>query len=214
MDWYKLIVGILGIVYGVGKIIVGAVALSMSDETRARLAKDPFWRLVFSTDTTLAAQFIEIALVVFGIYTIANSLDIFGIVKMPFINTRTFLYSFYGIIGIILVAFYYLVVYTNAPISKKEEYMTRYKIVGLIGGILFLITTPVYILYHQIIDHGGIAGALRNSLVYTLGSFGAILFLLAMIAVIIYDTVKSKNKDQKVKLMDIVTFVLIPAGWR
>lgn len=208
MDLYHWTVAILGIVYGIAKFVIGCMALFMPDSLRHKLHSDKFWRMIFSTDTSLAAQVIEIALIVFGIYTIANSLDILGIVKLPFINTKTFLYTFYTVIGISLTLFYYLVIYTNLPIPKNEEYTVRYKIIGLVGGLLFLITTPIYILYHQIRDYG-----IWDAPFVVLGCIFSILFILAMVAVVIYDAFKSRHRDKKIKPLDLLLFVFIPIGW-
>ena len=173
LEWYELIIGGIALIYGITKITLGFMALFLPKSIRN---KYPGLKFLLSSDTTSASKIIEVVLIVFGIYSLLNALDMLGYIHLPWLNTRTFIYSFYSTLGIILIVFYYFVVYTTAPIQKDSSDTYRYKILGLVGGMLFLLMTPIFILYYQWQDHG-FHGAITHGIVRTSGAFAAALFL-------------------------------------
>ena len=173
LEWYELVIAGFAVLYGLFKITFGILALTLPESMRNN---NSTLKYVLSSDITAASKIIEVALVIFGVYSLLNALDLLGFIHLPWLNTRTFIYSFYTTIGIILIGFYYLVIYTNAPIQKDSSETYRYKILGLVGGLLFLIMTPIFILYHQWQDHG-FHGAVTHGIVKTAGAFATALFL-------------------------------------
>lgn len=100
--------------------------------------------IIIATDKTLAGHFYEYILMLFGVYTIIMGLSYLHILPQSIrniIETKTFQYPVYIIIGLILIIFYSLVSYTNLPIdhSHKEEDLFHYKLIGIGGGISFLL---------------------------------------------------------------------------
>lgn len=208
-DW---VLAITGILYGILKLGIGALALFAPDHLRREWKQHKVLNFIISTDTTISAKMIEIALMVFGIYTLAHGLDTLGVINTPFIHTRAFIYFFYTVIGLFLIVFYSLVVYTSLDIPKEKGELVRYKIVGLVGGILFLIMTPLYILYHQIVDYGSSVGALTTGFGLTFIALISVLLMSAAMVMIIYDAVVSSQKNGLL-LQDILSLLFIPLGF-
>lgn len=168
--------------------------------------------LIIPTDTTVASHGIEIALVFFGIYSIVHSLNYIGIIDAPFINTRTFIYAFYTILGVLMITFYYMVIYTKIPIPKKTDQMARYTVIGLVGGMMFLIMTPLYILYHQLIDHG-MYGALTHGIGKTFAAFVVVVMLGVNAAMLTIETMRHKKVTEVISSQELAAFLFIPVGW-
>jgi hypothetical protein len=100
-------------------------------------------------DKTLAGDFYEYVLMIFGIYTIIMGLSLLHI--LPYnvrviIENKMFVYSVFIILGLTLVIFYSLVVFTKLKISKSddEKNIFYYKLLGIGGGISFLIIPVIF----------------------------------------------------------------------
>ena len=79
---------------------------------------------------------------IFGIYTIIFGLALFNLYPnkyREFLENKYTEYFVFIIIGLLLTVFYTLVLYTNLPISKDMKYQQHYKLLGLIGGLSFLV---------------------------------------------------------------------------
>lgn len=212
LEIHHYFLGFIMIMYGIIKVSIGCLALFMPSKQREWTANHPQLKYVIAKDTTLAAQVIEVALIIFGIYSFMNALDLLKIYPMAFLNTRMFLYTFYTLIGILLIIFYSLVIYTNLPIPKVKTEISRYKLIGLIGGMLFLIMTPLYIVVHQIQDHSFRTAFVTKGLV-TWSALFCVAFLVAATVVITIDVYKTHTKHKPVNIRDLVALVFIPLGW-
>ena len=214
LRWYHYLLAVSGIIYGLTKIVIGCISFILPESKKERLIEHHKWLKVFITiDETIAGKAIEIALIIFGVYSLLNSLDVLKIIDLPFINTREFLYGFYTIMGLILTFFYMLVVYTTLPIPKRSDQMIRYKAIGLVGGLLFLIMTPLYIVFNKVIDHGHLGAFSREHLFVSLAAIGSAVFIAATIVALLLDAYKTKKHDQDLKARDLISIAFIPIGW-
>jgi NADH:ubiquinone oxidoreductase subunit 6 (subunit J) len=66
-----------------------------------------------------------------------------------------------------LIVFYTLVIYTDVKISKQHSHTNRYKIEGIVSGLLFLIIVPVLLAYYIVQDHGFIGAWNHSPLLFT-----------------------------------------------
>lgn len=214
LSWWRFIYAIVGLLYGIVKIVVGSIAVFLPVNARNALIKRfPAIRQVVSKDVTISAKVIELALVIFGIYTVCHCLNLLDVINLPLINTRAFLYIFYAAIGIVVTVFYTLVVCTDLPIPKTQEDMFRYKIIGLVGGITFLISAPIMAIIHTVHDHGGVVNAYQQDPFSITMCAASIAALVVIMAFIIHNAVQTKHKNSKITLQDLVSFTLIPAGF-
>jgi hypothetical protein len=208
----KILLALAGILYGVFKIAIGLMTMFLPDSVKKRLQGNAVGKTIFSDDHTLAGRAIEVALVIFGVYTLTHGLDALGLIDTPFIHSREFIYTFYTVIGLVLVVFYSLVIYTSLPIPKGSD-MMRYKLIGLVGGLLFLIMTPLYAVYYQLHDHSGAAGALTSGFGFTFAALLAVLLMVGAMVLITYDAFVTKRKNDSIHWKDFLTFIFIPLGF-
>lgn len=132
---YRLIIGILLILYGLFKIGFSIFELRPDQKEKQ----------------TFADTFLIILLLLFGIYSLLHGIGMiirdtaFG----KTINNLNVFAIVYTIFGIAMIELYILIVYTKLPIPKDENKMTKYKLVGIGGGILFLIILLLKLLWYK-----------------------------------------------------------------
>ncbi len=129
--------------YGITKIIIGLSLMSLPLDYIKKIPILNYF-IIIASDKTLAGHFYEYILMLFGVYTIImgfSYLHILPVSVRHIVETKTFQYPVYIIFGLILIIFYTLVSYTNLPIdhSDKEEDLFHYKLIGIGGGISFLL---------------------------------------------------------------------------
>lgn len=131
------------IFYGITKILI---ALSLMTFPLSILNKIPVlnYFIIITKDDSLAGHYYEYVLMVFGLYTIImgiSLLHIFPYFIREKIENKIFEYSVFILLGLSLIIFYTLVIYTDLPISKSknENDIFHYKVLGIGGGISFLL---------------------------------------------------------------------------
>jgi hypothetical protein len=139
--------GILFIIYGLLKMAAFFAIYLIPD----RLQTIAGLNLIISGDHTMAGRAVEWVLAVFALFSIVHGSALIGMFPHyvdSLIESRAFQYSFYTVCGAALIVFYSLVLYSDAPISKKKENYKMYWIYGYLIGLSFLI---VPILWHVLI---------------------------------------------------------------
>lgn len=148
---YNLL-GIIFILYGFLKLGLIVSLMFIPPTIQKKLAEIEGFDLFISGDETLSGKMYEYVLFVFAIFSIVHGMALLGIFSENFhhlIESKHFQYTFYIVLGLWLMIFYGLVVYTKIPIEKEEENMHNYKIYGYLGGLSFLLVPPIWI----IIEH-------------------------------------------------------------
>jgi len=140
-DITNIIFAILYILYGVVKIAIGLVVMLLKPE---EIEKVPFFKMFKkeAADKTLAGVMYEYVLMAFGVVTILHGLIIFGVLPLwfeDFFASKVVQYTILTIFGLIMSIFYSLVLYTDVKISKNPEYNDHYLLIGLVGGVTFLL---------------------------------------------------------------------------
>lgn len=119
------------------------------------------------------------------------------------ITNPRYIYILYGVLGLVLLLFYSMIVYTNwndiLGISKKDERINTYKLSGIGSGIVFLITMiAIYFLNtHKKLK---IKEVLFLIVVMTI----LVMTLIEIIAATLLVDAEKKN--------EIITMVMIPLG--
>jgi hypothetical protein len=156
---FQKLVGIILVIYGLFKLFVGTTSIYASDKFKEKVSKTPptiLTKNIYVKDDTLAGLILEYIYIIFGLYTFLHGLGYLQLLTAgpaAFINSNQTAYLLYGILGVFSTLFYYLVVYTNVDISKDDGETNRYKLAGIFGGLLFLITIPLLLLYQQFTDN-------------------------------------------------------------
>ncbi|NBX51694.1 hypothetical protein EBT25_17605, partial [bacterium] len=135
-------VGFLFLAYGVIKIILVTSLFIIPPNIEHQLATIDIINLFVTGDDTLAGKMYEYVLLVFAIFSIVHGLALLGVFNEGFhniIESKEFQYPFYTILGLWLIVFYFLVLYTKLPISKDRNKMYNYKLYGYMGGLSFLL---------------------------------------------------------------------------
>jgi hypothetical protein len=131
------------LLYGISKILI---ALSLMTFPLSILDKIPLlnYFIITTEDDSFAGHYYEYILMIFGIYTIIMSLSLLHILPYfirSIVENKKFEYSIFILLGLALIIFYSLVIYTDLPIqkSKKDDDIFHYKVLGIGGGISFLL---------------------------------------------------------------------------
>lgn len=144
---YNLI-GILFILYGIMKLSLIVSIMFIPPAVQEKLSKIEGFDLIISGDDTTAGKMYEYVLFVFAVFSIIHGLALLGVFSENFqarIESKGFQYPFYVVLGLWLLVFYFLVIYTNLPIKKDPKNMYNYKIYGYLGGLSFLLVPPLWI---------------------------------------------------------------------
>jgi ACR3 family arsenite efflux pump ArsB len=98
-------------------------------------------------DDTLAGHMYEYILLVFAVFSIIHGLALLGVFRESFhdvIERKSFQYPFYIALGLWMMIFYIIVLYTNIPIEKDMKYERNYKIYCYLGGLSFLLVPFIW----------------------------------------------------------------------
>lgn len=197
------ILGLVLLLYGSIKLLIGFIALSLSKQNKPFVEKHPILSKIIKVDTTIAGKVIEISIIVFALYSISRGLYFMKAIKNPtFLNIMTHystVYILYGIVGIFLTVFYTSLVYSNIRniISYDNSEMPNYKLTGIGSGLMFLIVMFVVYIYHNFKKHT----QLELTLLIVL--FSLTVTSLIMIIIETYDKIKKAQHE-------IVTMLMIP----
>jgi uncharacterized membrane protein len=133
--------GILYLLYGVVKITVGLAIFLLSINT---ISKMPILKLFAkaAADKTFAGRMYEYVLLAFGVFSLLNGLSLLELLSpkvSKYFENKYTEYTVFIILGVILTVFYSLVLYTDLPIQKNTADYDHYRLLGLFGGISFLV---------------------------------------------------------------------------
>ena len=203
MTVVSLIIGITLILYGIAKIFIGTTSL-MVDSVNKRKLEDfiPPLKWVYVDDETLAGSIIEVVFISFGVYSLLHGLSYIHVLDDgQFTENNQISLITYTVFGLILTILYSIIVYTNVRISKDITQYQRYKLIGIFGGLTFLIMIPLTLIYpklvnFQITDIGMYLWSLLT------------VIILCLMYKILKDTSVLRKEDTLSK--DIITLVMIP----
>ena len=187
----KQILGVIYIIYALVKISVGVslMVLPISVISTTPVLK-AFVKEV--ADKTFAGRFYEYILLIFGVFSLFNGLALLGLLSPAmtrYFESQWTEYAVFITLGVALVVFYLLVLYTNVPISKNRDSYDHYKLLGLFGGITFLVMPIIW-------EFMGYAVPAFNQLSVEnrAAAIVGIVILLSIIGEMIYLYLKRKNK--------------------
>ena len=139
--------GVVFLLYGVIKVIMVTSIMLIPPELKKKLSKIEGFDLFVSGDDTTAGRMYEYVLLAFAIFSIIHGLALLDTFPEKFhkmIESKLFQYPFYTALGLWLMIFYGLVLYTNVPIEKREQNRRNYKIYCYLGGLSFLLVPPIW----------------------------------------------------------------------
>jgi hypothetical protein len=213
----KYIIGLIYIFYAIVKITIGLCLFTLPV---SKIATIPVVNLFAKevADKTLAGRFYEYILFLFGIFSLFEGLSLLellpehirGIFESKYIE-----YIVFTLLGGSLLLFYYLVLYTNVPISKNPEDNDHYKLLGLLTGVSFLVMPIISELFAYLIPAFGRL-SFESKSAFVIG----FLIVLLIIGELIYTYLKKRHetvsqivsKQQNVAIALAVKNELLPSN--
>lgn len=178
-DSLYYVLGYVLILYGIFKMLFCMYHLIPSQYNQHR-------------DHTLAGVFIFYVILVFAGFTLVKGAAWIGLIEMHL--GLTFYVILNMVMGILIVVFYYLVIYTDVPISKDPTEYKDYEGYGLCTGIGFIASVPIIIL---------IKGDIPLTSLY------GIVLLLSAIGLIVLDVILFARSGHLANMYDIIITVSI-----
>ena len=199
------IVGYALIVFGFLKIALSVAIVSLPVSLLDRQS-------FIVPDKTAAGIVLEVVLFLFGTYSLSHGLSILGHLHKRYdklMHRLTTFVCLYGGLGVFLITFYGLVVFTNVPIGKDESKKPFYELVGIGGGLGFLTTMLAVLAWNAGHDYmWGKAFRFENDV----GIFVSILIVfVSCIAWLLYKYFKNA-KAPPLTANEAVSLVMIPFG--
>lgn len=181
----ETIIGVGLILYGLVKCLVGASVLFLPVSTLEKLSSYPVLNQVITPDKSYASLYLEVFLILFGLYSLANGLIRLNVIKdgaiKEFIQLDEFTYVFNAICGLCLAVFFYLVLYTDLNISKNHHEYEKYKTIGFCGGLIFLITVFVSYISQEI----KLWNSLTDAIYYNKMAFFSNMLLIIIFSIVV-----------------------------
>ena len=198
---FRIPLGLVLICYGVVKIALASIAIFSNGKRRENIRKShKVVQYAISDDETLAGKAFDIALMVFGMYTILHGLHLLRLIPEhvgEFILSRNVVLSLHMTLGTALIVFYTLVIYTNVNIAKQDSHMNRYKIEGIVSGLMFLIVVPILLAYYIVQDHGFYGAWQHSPILLSLYVFVALGILALTLTVFVKAFIGEKKEKAK-----------------
>ena len=196
---FRIPFAVILILYGVIKIIIGSIGVFSKGKARQDARNtSKIVEYTVSDDETFAGKAFDIALLTFGLYTIVHGLHLLRVIPQyigEYILSRNVVLTIHMVIGISLLTFYTLVIYTNVDIDKQQGHMNRYKIEGIVSGLMFLVVVPILLAYYIVQDHG-IIGAWNHS-PYLLTMY--VIIAIGIVVITLYTFIKAFMAERKEK---------------
>lgn len=184
--------GILFVIYGLLKLATFFAIYLIPENVQNYLKTVSGVNLIISGDHTLSGRVVEWVFALFAVFSIVHGVALTGILPKAageLIESHPFQYSFYFFCGAVLIVFYSLVLYSDAPIPKKKENDDMYWIYGYFVGLSFLIVPIIWQLLIAIYPM-----PIRSQFVYLTASFLAF-FVVAMVMYSFYKARKQKSNS-------------------
>jgi len=187
----KYIIGLIYIFYAIVKITIGLCLFTLPV---SKIATIPVINLFAkeAADKTLAGRFYEYVLFLFGIFSLFEGLSLLELLPEHISSTfesKYIEYIVFTLLGGSLLLFYYLVLYTNVPISKNSEDNDHYKLLGLLTGVSFLVMPVISELFAYLIPAFGRL-SFESKSAFVIG----FLIVLLIIGELIYTYLKKRHE--------------------
>lgn len=166
------IIGLIVLIYGLIKVGISILkVLPKEYDDKFKYIKH---------DRTTAGYVLDGLLFIFGIYAILHGLRLMDHLHpshTEILKNIHITVAIYTLVGLFMLVFYSIILYTNIPITKDEQQRTTYELLGLGGGFTFLLSVCVLLAWH--IYH-------ENIKVSMISKSNGVLFLMAMTFILLY----------------------------
>lgn len=203
------IIGYILILYGCSKIVI-CVIKALPKHIREK------WFPLIKRDPTTAGVVLDIVLFCFGIFAVLRGLSLAKHLHPAHADVLTSIHIvvyMYTLFGLFLVSFYYIILYTNFPLSKDTNERITYELFGLGAGLTFLISMCVMLawnIYHNNIDLRLVSHSQEHNILFLL----AIAFILTyMNIMIIMNVIKERQQKNDNSIQSaLIDLTFLPLG--
>ena len=162
----------------------------------------PFYSQVvpfINQDKSVAGLVLHSYMAIFGAYILLHGFAVLGLLP-PFYDsildnpmTSVIVYTLFGTF---FVTFFSLVVFSKLKISKQQDQMINYEIVGILGGFMFYVSLLSWLLFED----------------WAYYLMFILLLVVAGMAVLLYKILIRHKMTRKVIYDKLITVALLPLG--
>jgi len=134
--------GAVLMLYGMIKIAIGLCIMFVPYKY---IEENGLLTKYISDDPTFSGRFIHYVLIAYGLFTWTHGVSMIRNTEFK----KAWIHMVNGTIGIILTAYYYLVLYTNTSLPKDAKYRNNY-MHDLIVGLSFVLFVPAWMIYDAV----------------------------------------------------------------
>jgi hypothetical protein len=152
MSASDLVVGVLLIIYGIVKLTFGILNFASPHHIKQNIHKMSGIGWLVSLDESVAGKVMTILLVLLSIFTLVHGLSLLNVFSESFNHAMEGMVVqvvFNLLMGIVMTVFFAIVAFTNLKIPKDPTKINTYKLVGFGGGLLFLVTVPLLLVFYK-----------------------------------------------------------------
>lgn len=194
-------IGLIVLLYGVIKVLLCILKI---------LPKKYDDKITFiKHDRTTAGYVLDALLFIFGIYAILHGLRLLEHLHpshVEILNNVHVTTALYTVVGLFMLGFYSLVLYTDVPITKDDKERNTYEVLGLGGGFMFLLSVCCLLAWHVYHDN------VKFPLLRKSHSFMFLIILALILSYInglfIYKYVYANQDNAKVAVVDLLMMPL------
>ena len=148
----NIVAGILLIIYGIVKLSICILYFVSPYHIKEKIHKMPGFGWLVSLDVSVAGKVMTVFLLLLSIFTLVHGLSLLNVFSESVnhaMEGMTVQVVFNLAMGIAMTVFFAIVGFTDVKIPKDQSQINSYKIVGFGGGLLFLVTVPLLLVFYK-----------------------------------------------------------------
>lgn len=199
----NIIAGVLLIIYGGIKLCLCILYFASPYHIKEKLHNIPRFGFLVSIDVSVTGKVMTTFLLLLSIFTLVHGLSILNVFSESVnhaMESMIVQVLFNLAMGIMMTAFFAIIVFTDVNIPKDPSQKDSYKLVGFGGGLLFLATVPLLLVFYKYWQ------PLRWQGVLLPGSIMLIVVAILITLCFIATYLSTKTKSGK----DIASLIMIP----
>jgi hypothetical protein len=148
----NIVIGVILIVYGFIKLSLCILYFASPYHIKQKIHKIPGLGFLVSIDVSVTGKVMTTFLLLLSIFTLVHGLSILNVFNESVnhaMESMVVQVLFNLLMGILMTAFFAIIVFTDVNIPKDPSQINSYKLVGFGGGLIFLLTVPLIIVFYK-----------------------------------------------------------------
>jgi hypothetical protein len=146
------IAGVLLIIYGFIKLSLCILYFASPYHIKEKIHNTPGLGFLVSIDVSVTGKVMTTFLLLLSIFTLVHGLSILNVFSESVnhaMESMIVQVLFNLVMGIMMTAFFAIIVFTDVNIPKDPSQINSYRLVGFGGGLLFLVTVPLILVFYK-----------------------------------------------------------------